>query len=195
MTGLEHVVYAANHGMTLWIDGEEETPEAVSRFIALAAEVAEDLAGMGAEGVTVEHTGPNVAVHYRQAPDEQVARARILEAIKASEGAPSFRVHEGRKVFELRPPVEIDKGTALERLARRFGSHALLCLGDDRTDVDMFAAVTRLRDEGVQGVSIAVSSEEAPERLRDMADYVIEGTPGVEWLLGELVRFLSGKSP
>jgi len=153
MTGLDRVVYAANHGMTLWMDGVDETTEAVAGYVALAGAVARELAGINAVGVTVEHTGPNVAVHYRRAADEVTARAGIIEAIAASPSARSFRVREGRKVFELRPPLPINKGTALEGLVRRFGMRGLLCLGDDQTDVDMFAAVAQLRDEGLRGAS------------------------------------------
>ncbi|HLC28601.1 MAG TPA: trehalose-phosphatase [Dehalococcoidia bacterium] len=195
MTGLDRVVYAANHGMTLWMDGVDETTEAVAGYVALAGAVARELAGINAVGVTVEHTGPNVAVHYRRAADEVTARAGIIEAIAASPSARSFRVREGRKVFELRPPLPINKGTALEGLVRRFGMRGLLCLGDDQTDVDMFAAVAQLRDEGLRGVSIAVDSEEATASVRDAADYTVEGVAGTEWLLGELVKVLDGRSP
>jgi len=193
MTGLDGVVYAANHGMTLWMDGVDETPEAVAGYVALAGAVARELAGINAAGVTVEHTGPNVAVHYRRAANEITARAVIIEAIAASPSARSFRVREGRKVFELRPPLPINKGTALEGLVRRFGIQAILCLGDDQTDVDMFAAVAQLCDEGLRGVSIAVDSEEATASVRDAADYTVEGVAGTEWLLGELVKVLDGR--
>ncbi len=195
MTGLERVDYAANHGMTLSIGGVEETPEAVGKYIALSGRLARELAEIQVEGVTVEHTGPNLAVHYRRATDESAARAKIVDAIQASTAARAFRVHEGRKVFELRPPLPINKGTALEELVRRFGSRGILCLGDDQTDVDMFRAVSRLRDDGIRGLNVAVLSEESPEALLDAADFTIEGVPGVEWLLGELIRVLGGKWP
>ncbi len=119
MTGLERVAYAANHGMTLSMDGVDETPEAVATYVALAGKAARELAEMHMDGVTVEHTGPNLAVHYRRATDESAARAKIVDAIQVSVTARSFVVHEGRKVFELRPPLPINKGTALEELVRR----------------------------------------------------------------------------
>lgn len=196
MTGVEGVVYAANHGMSIWIDGVDETPEAVASYIALAGELARDLSKIDVSGVAVEHTGPNVAVHYRRAADEVTARAKIVEAIAASASAGSFRLQEGRKVFELRPPLPIDKGTALEGLVRRFDLQAILCLGDDRTDIDMFAAVARMRrDDGVRGASIAVVSEEASGEVLAVADYSVDGVEGVEWLLGELLTAVGEPSP
>ncbi len=195
MTGLERLDYAANHGMTFSIDGVEETPEAVGKYLALAGRLARELAKIQVEGVTVEHTGPNLAVHYRRATDGSAARAKIIDAIQVSVTARSFVVHEGRKVFELRPPLPINKGTALEELVRRFGSRGILCLGDDQTDVDMFRAVSRLRDDGIRGLSVAVLSEESPKALLDAADYTIKGVLGVEWLLGELIRVLGERSP
>lgn len=195
MTGLDHVVYAANHGMTIWADGVDETPDAVASYVTLAGELARDLAGIEAAGVAVEHTGPNVAVHYRRAADEARARTKILEAIKASRPARSFRVQEGRKVFELRPPLAIDKGSALDGLVRRFGTQAIVCLGDDTTDIDMFRAARRLGDSGLLAAIIAVQSEESAPELLEAAEYVVDGVPGVEWFLSELVKAVDETSP
>ena len=195
MTGLEGVVYAANHGMSVWVDGVDETPEEVATYIALAGELARELAAIDVAGVAVEHTGPNVAVHYRGAADEVSARGKIIEAVAASARTRSFRLREGRKVFELRPPLPMDKGTALEGLVRRLDLQAILCLGDDRTDVDMFSAVVRLRDDGVRGASIAVVSEEATGEVLAVADYAVDGVKGVEWLLGELLKAVDETSP
>lgn len=195
MTGVEGLAYAANHGMSLWIDGVDETPEAVGSYTARASELAQDLAAIDVAGVTVEHTGPNVAVHYRRAPDEAAARARIIQAIEASSAARSFRLEEGRKVFELRPPLPINKGSALIDLAARLGVTSALCLGDDRTDVDMFVAVHRLRDGGLPGLAVAVKSEETAPAVLMNADYAVDGVEGVEWLLGALLTAVGETSP
>jgi len=195
MTGLESVAYAGNHGMTLWINGVYVTPAAVVRYVGLAAEVAKELAEIDAAGVTVEHTGPNVAVHYRRARDERAARAKIKDAIAASKHARSFRVQEGRKVFELRPQLPIDKGTALEEMVKRLGTGALVCVGDDRTDVDMFRAARGLRDSGVGAATVAVRSEEMVPELLEVADYTLDDVEGVEEFLAELVKALGETAP
>ena len=98
-------------------------------------------------------------------------------------------------VIELRPPLEVDKGTALEELSRRFGSGAIIAIGDDRTDVDMFRRVAAMREGGTPGASVAVESSEVAGDVLDGADYSVDGVAGVEWLLGEIARALRETAP
>lgn len=192
MIDLVGAAYAANHGLSLWVDGAEETPEAVRPYVAVAREVLAQTTLSDIAGVLVENKGPVLAFHYRQAPDEGAAREAIVAALRSAPAAEAFRIHEGRKVIELRPPLPIDKGTAVAALVQRLGLRAVLCLGDDATDIDMFRAVRELRTRGLQGVTVAVRSEEASEGVLEAADYWVAGVPGVEWLLGELLRALPG---
>jgi trehalose 6-phosphate phosphatase len=195
MTGLPGAWYAANHGLTLSIGGVDETPEAVRDFVPRVQAVVRETAGVKSAGVSVEDKGPMVAFHFRRAPSPEEARVAIEAALNASAAAAAFRVHEGRMVVELRPPLDIDKGTALEELSRRMRAGAVICLGDDRTDVDMFRRVTALRDGGTPGASVAVESPEATDDVLDGADYCVDGVAGVEWLLGEIVRALRETAP
>ena len=98
-------------------------------------------------------------------------------------------------VIELRPPLPIDKGSAVKELARRLEMRAVICLGDDATDIDMFQAVEELRDAGLPVARIAVRSEEMSPEVEQNADYLVVGAAGVEWLLGELVSALSAPAP
>lgn len=195
MVGLDDVVYAANHGLTVWIDGREETPPQVREYQEWARRVLGEVGAISVPGMFVEDKGPVLAFHYRRAADEAAARAAILSALTASRAAGRFQVHEGRKVIELRPPVGIDKGSTLRSLAQRLSLRAIVCLGDDVTDVDMFRAVAHMRPEGRVGVTIAVASAEATPQVMAAADYSVDGVPGVEWLLGEIVRALPATPP
>jgi trehalose 6-phosphate phosphatase len=93
-------------------------------------------------------------------------------------------------VIELRPPLDVNKGTAVETLAGRLGVRGVICLGDDITDIDMFAATLRLRSQGLMTAAVAVASEEAAPGVAEAADYTVDGVEGVEWLLAEVVRAL-----
>lgn len=189
MMGVEGVAYAADHGLTLWADGKRESAPGLAEYEPLAVEAERELSGLveSAPGVQIENTGALLAVHYRNAEDAAAARAAILQAIGRSAAAGRFEVREGRMVVELRPPIGADKGTALAALAERLGLAAVVCLGDDVTDVDMFRAAARL--PGVAEASIAVASAEAAPEVMEAADYWV-GADGVQWLLGELVRAL-----
>jgi len=181
MVGLDGLTYAGNHGLHLWVDGREEAAPEIAEYEAKARQVLADLRGLSHPGVRIEDKGPVIAVHYRLAPDEMAAWAAILAALQASAAAQEFRVTEGRKVVELRPPIAIDKGTALLRLARRWALRGLLCLGDDTTDIDMFKAAGELR--GVEAASIAVEDKETTPEVLAQADFSVKGIKGVEWLL------------
>ncbi|HEY5625081.1 MAG TPA: trehalose-phosphatase [Dehalococcoidia bacterium] len=190
MTGLPEAWFAANHGLTLSIDGDDETPEAASEFVTRARDVIRETAGVESAGVSVEDKGPIVAFHYRRAPSPEEARAAIEAALDSSAAAVAFRVHEGRMVVELRPALEVDKGTALEELSRRMRAGAVICIGDDRTDVDMFRRVTAMRDAGTPGATVAVDSPEVTAEVLAGADYCVDGVAGVEWLLEEIATAL-----
>jgi trehalose 6-phosphate phosphatase len=130
-----------------------------------------------------------VAFHYRMAASEEEALAAIRSAIEGSEAAPHFRMQEGRKVIELRPPLAIDKGTAARSLLERMRARSVLAMGDDSTDVDMFRAVRSL---DLRNAVVAVRNEEATREVLANADYFVQGVEGVEWLLGELLRAIRG---
>ena len=188
MVDTEDAYYAANHGLDVWADGRAEMPEAVRPYFGWARDVLREIGPIDVSGVIVEDKGAILAFHYRRADVEDDALASIRAAIASSEAAKHFRVQEGRKVYELRPPLEINKGTAARSLAERMGAKAVLAMGDDVTDVQMFEAVREMR---VPSVVIGVWNEESPEVVK-CADYFVRGVPGVEWLLEELVRAIRG---
>jgi trehalose 6-phosphate phosphatase len=195
MTELDGAAYAANHGLEFWVDGRAETADGVPEYVGLVGQVLSEAGDLDAAGVQIEGKGPGVAFHYRRASGVQAARAAILKAIESPTAVERFNVLEGRKVFELRPKIEASKGTATRILAERLGVKSIVCVGDDRTDIDMFHAVSALRDEGISGKSVAVLSPEVAPDLLDAADYAVHGVEGVEWLLAEILKALDETSP
>ena len=74
---------------------------------------------------------------------------------------------------EFRPPVDIDKGSVVEDLAR--GCSAACFAGDDAGDLAAFAALDRLAARGRARVRVAVADEESPPELVAAADVVVRG--------------------
>ena len=183
MVGIEGPWFAANHGLDLFVEGRRETPEEVRPYVSWARDVLREIGTIDFPGVLIEDKGAILAFHYRRSDDEGGALAAIKLAVARSEAARRFRVQEGRKVYELRPPLAIDKGTAARSLAERMGAAAVLAMGDDVTDLRMFEEV---RGMALPGAVIGVWNEEAPEVV-ESADWFVRGVTGVEWLLGELV--------
>jgi trehalose 6-phosphate phosphatase len=152
--GVETVVYVGTHGLELEPKAERWAA-AVHEFAAGVAWPPED------KGLTV-------AFHYRGALDEDAARAELEEVAAAARRA-GLHARFGRKVLELLPPVEANKGTAIRRLLADRGLRRALYAGDDTTDLDAFRALDGLE----LPVRIAVASREGPPDLCAAADIVV----------------------
>ncbi len=127
------------------------------------------------------------ALHWRGAPDEDAAEAALREVAAAAEQA-GLAVHWGRKVLEIRPPVDISKGNGIKKLLRAHDVDAALYVGDDRTDIDGFDGLRELVEQGRlrAAVCVGVLSEETPPELREHADVLVDGPPGVRGMLEAL---------
>src|SRR5439155_2165080 len=99
-----------------------------------------------------------LSFHYRTASDQEAARAE-LEQIAERARAEGFRPRWGRKVLEIRPPLDVDKGTAVRRLLEEAGLRRALYAGDDTTDIDAFRGLDGLE----VAVRVAVASDEVPD--------------------------------
>ena len=169
VVGLDELVYVGEHGLEL----EPEAERWRERLLRLGETV---------DWEDVERKPLTISFHYRRAEDEQEAR-RFLEAVAARARAEGFVARFGRKVLELRPPIDADKGTAVTHLLGEHGLRRALFAGDDTTDLDAFAALAGLE----LGVRVAVASPEGPRELREAADLVV-GSPAE--FLAEVLRAL-----
>jgi trehalose 6-phosphate phosphatase len=167
LVGVSGAVYVGVHGLEL-------APEAERWRSALRPFASERWPWLEDKGLTV-------AFHWREAQDECDAR-RTLEAVANRAEAAGLEARWGRKVLELRPPVEADKGTAVRTLLAERGLRRALYAGDDTTDLDAFRGLDGLE----VAVRVAVASAEAPAGLREAADVVV--TAPAELL--ELLRTL-----
>ena len=191
MVGLDELAYAGNHGLELLRPGDREPhmhPALRERDGAAASFVA-GLARsrLDAAGLRLEDKGPIQALHWRGAADEPAAEglARELGGRAEAEG---LVAHFGRKVLEIRPLAEVDKGVAARVLIADSHATAALFAGDDRTDLDGFAALRALEREGAleRSACIGVASPDGPAEIRQQADLVVAGPEGLLELLRSL---------
>jgi trehalose 6-phosphate phosphatase len=190
---LPGLIYIGNHGLEWWVDGKSQiTPEALVHRPALDAAL-QILSQKQVPGMLIEDKGVTISAHYRQTANPDVVEITfklILEQIAAQHG---LTLYEGRKVFELRPPINMNKGTVLLYLSTTHKLDAVVFIGDDTTDVDGLIGARQLRDSGVCfGVGIGVESPNMPPAVRDHADLLASGVPDVEaflaWLLNARKR-------
>jgi trehalose 6-phosphate phosphatase len=162
-------------------DGTIEVPEDVEPWRAAVADAADRAEAAGWPKQVVERKGLSVTLHYRAQPDREADARTWAEAEAARSG---LELLPARMSYELRPPVEADKGTALADLAS--GLDAACFIGDDLGDLPAFDTLDRLAERGLSVARIAVRSEEAPPELLARADLVVDGPPGALALLRAL---------
>jgi trehalose 6-phosphate phosphatase len=161
LVGIPGLVYAGSHGFDIAGPGlRHEVGEGIPATIAGAAEeLRRKLDGL--EGVLVEPKRFAISIHFRLAREEDLPLVeRIVDETRA--GHPGLRKAFGKKLYELRPDLEWDKGHALLWLLEEMKLHhpgaAPLYLGDDLTDEDAFLAV----EEHGHGAGILVAGEPRP---------------------------------
>lgn len=169
LVGVDGIEYVGNHGLELRSDART-LATAIARF-------------RDAVGLPVEDKGISLAYHYREAADEEAARAD-LEGVAQSALLAGLDPRWGRKVLEVRPRVDADKGTAVRALVKRSRATQALYAGDDTTDLDAFRG---LDEAGLEhAVRVAVASEEGPPELEAAADLVVAGPRELVELLRRL---------
>jgi trehalose 6-phosphate phosphatase len=193
LVGVGAVAYAGSHGAEL-LEPNESTPRVAPEFQRWEPEVESfvrdrDTAGLRSLRVRIEDKGPIMTFHWRGAPDEDAARAHVERLAEEAEEA-GLWTHWGRKVLEIRPPVPVNKGQAVRALLDGRDTRTALYAGDDVTDLDGFAALDELVEEGrLDGaVRLGVRSDEGPREITERADLVVDGVEGVQQVLAELDR-------
>ncbi len=168
LVAVEGAVYVGEHGLELDPRAGEWAPR-IAEFA--------DSAGWPAERNRL-----SVAFHWRTAENQQAALTE-LRAVAERALAAGLRPRWGRKVLEVRPPVDADKGTAIRRVLDEHGLRRALYAGDDTTDLDAFRGLDGLE----LAVRVAIVSEEGPNELGEGADIVLGGPEALVDLLRKLL--------
>ncbi len=189
LVDLEEIVYAGSHGFDIvGPEGTEIQHEEGEAFVPevkrAATEIGHRVAGI--EGVLVEDKKLALAVHFRLVKPQDVPRVEeAVDAVMAQH--PLLRKTGGKKVFELRPNIDWDKGKAvlwlLEALELEGDEVLPIYIGDDETDFDAFRALRG------KGLSFLV----AEQPLDGAADYLLRNPQEAETLLAALSAFLRGE--
>jgi len=152
MVGIEGLVYAGSHGFDIaGPQGPYPDQGRGQQFLPALDGAETELKRMLEDipGVWVERKRFAVAVHYRGMEDRYMGELEH-RVNKVYEQHPELRRSTGKKIFELRPDVDWDKGKALLWLLETFELHSSpvipLYIGDDLTDEDAFQAI---RDRGI----------------------------------------------
>ena len=160
--GLPGIWYAGSHGFELiGPDGSHHHNDAAAAAVPVLASAAVELSDEldHIPGARVEHKRYAVAVHYRNVSPQRVAE--IIATTHRHGQRHGLRVTGGRKVVELRPDIDWDKGTALAWIRDQIhqtGRVLPIYVGDDLTDEDAFDAVR------FNGIGVVVRHDEDGDR-------------------------------
>jgi alpha,alpha-trehalase len=176
--GIDQLYYAGSHGFDIASpdDKHREHPEG-SRLLPEIdrAESALQKQLSAIDGCWVERKKFAVAVHYREAADEDVSEVeKIVRAVQAQRSG--LRLSGGKKIFELQPDVEWHKGRAVrwlleDALEPECSAIMPIYIGDDVTDEDAFEEIYKdgigIRvDDGVANDSAARYRLRDPQEVR-----------------------------
>jgi trehalose-phosphatase len=163
MVGLKNLLYVGNHGLEIEeIDGVNTLPQA-PRLKRRIKSICDRLKTFSQRfpGFWVENKGLTASLHYRLVPLR--LSEKLTEEISAwlKDNASGLRVTQGRKVWELRPQTNRDKGWAVEHISGRFQVPEKLEIyaGDDRTDWDAFKIIRKR-----QGIAVQVGTKGASSK-------------------------------
>jgi len=179
---IEAIAYAGSHGFDIAGPRGLRRQEAMKFLPALDAaekELREKLAGIA--GAVIERKHFSIAAHYRKVNENDFPKLeRAVSEVAARHR--ELRRMEGKKVYELLPYTDWDKGKAALWLLERLGLERLgarpIYIGDDRTDEDAFRALEQ------RGVGILVSEQPGST----VAHYALKNPAEVECFLQELIE-------
>ncbi|MBF0104576.1 MAG: trehalose-phosphatase [Deltaproteobacteria bacterium] len=179
--GINNLIYAGNHGFEIYFKKRyllrkgKKYRAIVSRASSLLKKQLRDI-----PGVIVEPKGLSVAVHFRNTPYSYLAVIKkTVEVISKSTGIKNkLALTTGKKIFELRPHKNWNKGFAVRWVWQKMAPKACpIFIGDDVTDEDAFEALKK------DGMTIRVGKKQKSAAL-----YYIKQTEDVVKTLSQIAQ-------
>jgi len=170
--GIPHLIYAGNHGFEIQGPGIKLVHPAAQKTKPLLKKIKPELAQAlkGIKGIIIEDKVLSLSVHYRQVSAKSAQKVNRIfnQVVKPYLKKRKIKVTQGKKVFEVRPPVNWNKGYAvlwlLKELTKKIKATPIY-IGDDLTDEDAFYALRK------KGLTIRVGEKSktfAKQWLRDV---------------------------
>jgi trehalose 6-phosphate phosphatase len=137
--------------------------------------------------VRLEEKEISFALHYRNCNNPEHVGDALLAALAPLADQAAVRLLEGKRVIEVAPAALPDKDVAFAKLAADYRIRGAIFLGDDGADASIFRAIAGRRDQGFNGLAIAVRDAETPASVVKAADLTLDGVDQVEEFLEALV--------
>lgn len=182
MVGIKGINYVGSHGFDILMPGRSLVEPRAQAAIPVISNIVKYIKAEldGVSGVIIEDKKFSTAIHYRLVEEADLPKVKgvVQTALSSSD---SLRCMEGKKVFEIMPDIDWDKGKAIkwvvETLGISWSDHSVVYIGDDVTDEYAFRSVR------VRGTGILVSDEDRPSS----ADFILESCDDVRRLIEKVI--------
>jgi trehalose 6-phosphate phosphatase len=181
---LKNVTYATNHGFEIKGPKINYAIKLKKDYLKTLKDIARKLNDKKNDfpKTAMENKKFSMAVHYRLLDDKLTKRflnfiKRVLSPYKRKN---KIKVKVGKRVVEIMPPINWNKGKAVEYLLKKSKLENIMpiYLGDDKTDEDAFKALKN------KGISVFVG----PKGKNAYAKYFLKNTCEVYALLKNLLK-------
>lgn len=178
-------VYYGNHGIEYWAEGGARNALQAEPWVEPMRMLLEDIGSLGITGAFIEDKGITAAVHYRLTDDPAKARETLKGRLQPLCDQFGFDLTEGHSIFEIKPPIQVNKGTAAQAIVEDHDLKSVLFLGDDITDTYAMNNLRALAAEPkrtLQALSVGVVHAASPPSLLESCDITADGVRDVEGL-------------
>jgi trehalose-phosphatase len=181
---IEEIVYAGSHGFDI-VGPRGLRKQVAPEFLPILEDAEKELKQKLRDiaDARLERKRFSIAAHYREVPDERAPQVEQAVSEVAARHR-KLRKMAGKKVYELQPDVDWNKGKALLWLLEAMSSESRemlpIFIGDDLIDEDAFRAVKRC------GVGIVVNEKPRATAAR----YTLTDPAEVEHFLRDILARL-----
>ena len=185
LVGIKDIFYAGSHGFDIEGPGgfsmiHQQAKKTIPLISLIIERLKESLNNI--KGVLIEEKKFSVAVHYRKV--KQLTDLSFIEETVNSivQEYAQLRILQGKKVFEILPDIDWDKGKAVRWIMKALDIHwkssSVFYLGDDTTDEYAFRTIitrgtTIIVSDDVSKVSTADFQLQSPEKVKDFFEQVL----------------------
>ncbi|MEA2016099.1 MAG: trehalose-phosphatase [Actinomycetota bacterium] len=164
--GVDNIYYAGSHGFEIAKpDGRLIINEKAQHLRGVKDRAREEVRKLteNIEGSLIEDVKYTVSCHYRLVADENIDKFKRIIKETVSK-YPGLKVTEGKKVLDIRPDLDWNKGKAVEWILDKLkydpGRNLAVYIGDDITDEDAFAVLE------YKGFGILVAGKIRPTKAK-----------------------------
>lgn len=173
---LKNVIYSGNHGLEISGCGFKFKALISQKYENVLKIIRNNLINKlsDIDGILLENKKFSLSIHYRLVNKKDIpsVKAIVNNTVLLYEKNKEIKVKEGKKVFEIMPPIEWDKGKAALRILTIFPNIFPVYFGDDNTDEDAFNVLRN------KGLTIFVGKPKVSK-----AKYYLKGTKEVAKIL------------